>query len=106
MGVTRRQQPRLPITKSVAAWTIGEFFLFFKKYILYFRRIKQELMEPSVLFSYLAEYWAWKKNGGSKAAVWIYVDQVSVMLAFMFVFGMTWGGAMPICATWRSIVVV
>ena len=46
MGVTRRRQPKLPITKSVAAHCIREFLRFVKKYNLYFSEINRECSRP------------------------------------------------------------
>ena len=42
MGVTRRRQPKLPITKSVAAYCIRESLRFVKNYNLYFSEINRE----------------------------------------------------------------
>jgi len=41
-GVTRRRQPKLPITKSVAAYCIRESLRFVKNYNLYFSEINRE----------------------------------------------------------------
>ena len=42
MGVTRRRQPKLPITKSVAAHSLRESLRFIKNYNLYFSEINRE----------------------------------------------------------------
>jgi hypothetical protein len=46
-GVARREQPKLPITKSVAGDTIGEFLRDSQKYNLSLSEISRELMSES-----------------------------------------------------------
>jgi hypothetical protein len=47
--VTRSEQPKPPITKSVAEGTIGEYLRIYQKYNLYFREISRGLWRKQCL---------------------------------------------------------
>jgi len=67
---TRRQQSQLPITKSVAARTIGPFSQFFKKSDIYFSEINRALnhtpgFTPSRLQNFYQLSVDFRENGDS-----------------------------------------
>jgi len=57
-GVTRREQPKLPITKSVARDTIWGYLRFIQKYNLYFSEILWGLIGENDAFTENDVFWS------------------------------------------------